>query len=140
MWEKVVVAAPILVAAFGSAGIVKLIDFWIERKRIKLQKKDNIESEKYVTKAQLEEVKNEIRKDNEELRKLLMDKTGVLCEAQKISMRSRINQLGTGYIKQGWISSQNLEIIIEMHESYHKLGGNGHLDSIMEQVKQLQIK
>ena len=47
---------------------------------------------------------------------------------------------GKEYIETGWISSEDLEDFMKMHEVYHTgLGGNGFLDSVVAQVKALKI-
>ena len=52
-----------------------------------------------------------------------------------------IKDRGRSYLKQGFITAEDLEDMIMMHKVYHDdLGGNGYLDQIMTQVKQLQIK
>ena len=45
------------------------------------------------------------------------------------------------YIAEGEIEADALEDLIEMHRIYHdELDGNGYLDTLMAQVKQLHIK
>lgn len=43
------------------------------------------------------------------------------------------------YIRDGHIASEELEVLIKMHETYHKRGGNGYLDRLMNGCKQLPI-
>lgn len=51
-----------------------------------------------------------------------------------------IKDRGRSYLKQGYITAEDLEDMIMMHKVYHDdLGGNGYLDQIMTQVKQLNI-
>ena len=53
----------------------------------------------------------------------------------------RIKYLGRCYISDGTISAEDLEDLMQIHGIYHTdLGGNGYLDSLMEQVKHLPIK
>lgn len=53
----------------------------------------------------------------------------------------RIKYLGRCYISDGTISAEDLEDLMQIHGIYHTdLGGNGYLDSLMEQVKRLPIK
>lgn len=62
-------------------------------------------------------------------------------QALKLIMYDRIKYLGRTHIKDGYISSEDLEDLISMHQCYHDdLGGNGYLDSVMNSVKQLPIK
>ena len=58
----------------------------------------------------------------------------------RMMLYDRIKERSRHYIEQKYIPSDELEDIIEMHRIYHTdLGGNGFLDSLMEQVKALPI-
>lgn len=64
-------------------------------------------------------------------------------EGIKILLYDRIKHLGKQYIERGYISAEELEDLTTMHEIYHDpdgLNGNGFLDAIMRNVKQLPIK
>lgn len=43
------------------------------------------------------------------------------------------------YILAGKIDSDELEVLIKMHDTYHNRGGNGYLDRLMNECKQLPI-
>lgn len=43
------------------------------------------------------------------------------------------------YISAGEIDSDEIEVLIKMHETYHKRGGNGYLDKLMSECKQLPV-
>lgn len=43
------------------------------------------------------------------------------------------------YIAEGSIDSESLEVLIKMHDTYHKRGGNGYLDKMMADVKKLPV-
>ena len=59
----------------------------------------------------------------------------------QVLLYARIKELGRHYISEGEIDAEDLEDIIEMHRVYHdELGGNGYLDTLMENVKKLPIK
>lgn len=61
----------------------------------------------------------------------------------KIILYDRIKHLGKAYIERGYITADELEDLTTMHEIYHDpdgLNGNGFLDAIMRNVKQLPIK
>lgn len=60
--------------------------------------------------------------------------------AQKLIMLDRVRYLGKNHIKDGYISLEDKETLIEMHKAYKALGGNGHLDTVMEEVEHLPIK
>lgn len=58
----------------------------------------------------------------------------------RISLYVAIKDRARQHIKEKCISSEDLEDITTMHEIYHdELGGNGFLDSVMDQVKHLPI-
>ena len=61
----------------------------------------------------------------------------------KILLYDRIKHLGKSYIERGYLSSEELEDLTTMHDIYHDpdgLNGNGFLDAIMKNVKNLPIK
>lgn len=67
------------------------------------------------------------------------DKLDALVAAQKVVMIDRVRFLGQKYVEAGKISLGDKENIQEMHKAYKALGGNGHLDTIMEEVERLHI-
>ena len=71
------------------------------------------------------------------------DKEGAiaaLVEAQKVLMIDRVRHLGNRYIADKSISLDDKETLQDMFMSYRKLGGNGHLDTIMAEVNKLPIR
>lgn len=68
------------------------------------------------------------------------DKADDIKIGLRILLYDRIKYLGKRYIEREYITAEELEDIMAMHKVYHdNLHGNGFLDSIMEQVKALQI-
>lgn len=57
----------------------------------------------------------------------------------RMLLYDKIKYLGLKHIAAGKIKADELEDLIEMHRTYHGMGGNGFLDSIMEQVHKLPI-
>lgn len=56
----------------------------------------------------------------------------------RILLYERIKFLGTRYVEKKYISNDDYEDLLKMHQVYHNaLKGNGFLDDIMEQVKKL---
>lgn len=56
----------------------------------------------------------------------------------RILLYERIKFLGTRYVEKKYVSNDDYEDLIKMHQVYHSsLKGNGFLDDIMEQVKKL---
>lgn len=65
----------------------------------------------------------------------------VLTESQRYMLYDRIRYLGQAYIEDGAISFDDRRILHNMHMSYHMgLGGNGDLDSLMDEVNRLPLK
>lgn len=58
----------------------------------------------------------------------------------KIIMLDRVRWLGKQHLREGHISLEDKETLIEMHKAYKSLGGNGHLDPVMEEVERLRIE
>lgn len=62
-----------------------------------------------------------------------------LVDANKVLMVDRVRQLGKQYISQGEIHLEDKENLVEMYKAYKKLGGNGHLETVMSEVKSLKV-
>lgn len=68
------------------------------------------------------------------------EKDGVRA-GMKMLLYDRIKHLGKSYIERGFITTDELEDLTEMHNIYHnELDGNGFLDTVMSNVKSLPIK
>lgn len=68
------------------------------------------------------------------------DKRECFTDGVRILLYDRIKHLAKSYIARGYITSEELEDLIEMHKIYHdSLKGNGFLDNVMKQVYQLPI-
>lgn len=64
-----------------------------------------------------------------------------LKKASRMQFYSMIKHRCKKYIERGWITSDELEDLIEEHKVYHnELDGNGFLDELMAQAKNLPIK
>lgn len=64
-----------------------------------------------------------------------------LVSGLRVLLYGSVKYLGRNYIERGWVATDELEDLIEMHNTYHDdLDGNGFLDKIMEDVKKLPIK
>lgn len=58
----------------------------------------------------------------------------------RILLYDRIKHLAKSYINRGWITTEELEDLMQMHKVYHNLGGNGYLDALMERVHRLTVR
>ena len=63
-----------------------------------------------------------------------------LVTAQQVMMIDRVRYLGKCYIGDGKISLEDKENITSMYNAYKSLGGNGHLETVMNEVNQLEVK
>ena len=63
-----------------------------------------------------------------------------LVSAQQVMMVDRVRHLGQDYIKAGCISLPDKENIHAMYDAYKALGGNGHLNMVMEEVDRLEVR
>lgn len=58
----------------------------------------------------------------------------------KIIIQHDIRQLANRCIEQGYITLEEKEFLMEMYQTYKKLGGNGRLDTIMSEVEELEVR
>lgn len=63
-----------------------------------------------------------------------------LAGGQMIILHDRIKYLGRCYIQDGEIRLDDREDLLKMHEAYHKLGGNGNLNVLMDDVLELSLR
>lgn len=71
------------------------------------------------------------------------NKNAAIAEGVKFLLYDRIKHLGNSYIQHGYVTSEQLEDLMMMHQVYHdktKLNGNGFLDNLMAQVRNLPIR
>jgi hypothetical protein len=47
--------------------------------------------------------------------------------------------LGKQYISDGEIHLEDKENLVEMYKAYKKLGGNGHLETVMSEINHLKV-
>lgn len=64
----------------------------------------------------------------------------VITKALKVIMLDRILYLGRAYIEDREVDADDRRRLMQMHDVYHSLGGNGDADLIMNCVKALQLK
>ena len=63
-----------------------------------------------------------------------------LVAAQKVLMIDRVRYLGRVYINTGEISLADKENLRGMYAAYKGLGGNGDLETVMDEVENLPVK
>lgn len=67
------------------------------------------------------------------------DKQDALVAGLKVLTVDRVRYLGRCYILDGKISLEDRENLEEMYTAYKSLGGNGHLETIMSEVRRLPV-
>lgn len=68
------------------------------------------------------------------------DKQDALVAGLKVLTVDRVRYLGRCYILDEKISLEDRENLEEMYTAYKSLGGNGHLETIMSEVRRLPVK
>lgn len=68
------------------------------------------------------------------------DRQSAVVEALKVLMVDLVRHRGNRYIQEGSVKLSDKETLQEMHRAYKALGGNGHLNTVMEEVDELPIR
>lgn len=67
------------------------------------------------------------------------DKSDAIKDALQLVLLDRVKYLGQSYIKKNEIELSDKQMLHKMHDTYKRLGGNGDLDWIMEEVDKLAL-
>ena len=67
------------------------------------------------------------------------ERVDALVDANKVLMIDKVRSLGKEYIAAGEIHLEDKENLLDMYTAYKRLGGNGHLDTIMNEVNHLKV-
>ena len=67
------------------------------------------------------------------------EKLDAVVNSQKVITKERIRYLGLCYIGAKKITLDDKETLQKMHEAYEGLGGNGDLDTVMNEVDKLPV-
>ena len=67
------------------------------------------------------------------------ERVDALVDANKVLMIDKVRWLGKKYIAEGEVHLEDKENLKEMYQSYKRLGGNGHLDTIMSEIDRLKV-
>lgn len=93
-----------------------------------------------------QEDKEEAKQESEEqdlktaIMRLEKDITS-LRTGERVILHDRIKYLGKSFIEDKEVDFDDRQDLVDMHSVYHnELGGNGNLDSLMEEVMKLPIK
>ena len=67
------------------------------------------------------------------------ERVDALVDANKVLMIDKVRYLGKKYITEEEIHLEDKENLLDMYHAYKRLGGNGHLDTIMNEVNNLKV-
>lgn len=67
------------------------------------------------------------------------DRMDAVVTGLKVLTVDRVRYLGKCYIANRSVSLEDKENLKEMHRAYRALGGNGHLNTIMDEVERLPV-
>ena len=67
------------------------------------------------------------------------EKMDAVVDGLKVLTVDRVRYLGKSYISSHGISLEDKENLQEKYRAYKKLGGNGHLNTVMDEVERLPI-
>jgi len=68
------------------------------------------------------------------------ERMDAVVDALKEIMIDRVRYLGKRYISEQEIALEDKESIEGMFKAYKALGGNGHLDTVMDEVERLPVR
>lgn len=111
----------IIVAVIGSGATASLVTLLSEAIKRRWRKKDEAEK---ISPERIDKMEA---------------KLDAVVKAQKVITTDRIRYLGMCYIGSGGIALDEKETLHEMHDAYEALGGNGHLDTVMDEVDKLPV-
>lgn len=67
------------------------------------------------------------------------ERIDALVEANKVLMIDRVRWLGKQHIANGEIALEDKENLREMYNAYKRLGGNGHLETVMSEIDHIKV-
>lgn len=118
----------IIVAIIGSKALDSLINLFGDKVKRKWKKDDDATSS-YVKRIDNIESKLNVLTENQE----------AIKKSQKVTTRERIRYLGLCYIGAKKVTLEDKETLLEMHDAYEQLGGNGALDTVISEVNKLPV-
>ena len=83
----------------------------------------------------------EYTKESKEWRHSMADKLDKINDATQANMRTNILHYCEKYLNRGWITSEELASLTDMHEKYSTLNAhNGFINGYMDRVNNLEVK
>ena len=122
--------ATVLVALIALAGNIAL---WVLNWRAK--KTDKVEE----LAGQVSSLADKVEKLTETVSGL-SGLSETYADGLRVSLHDRLRYLGQLHIRAREIDLDDRANLIQMHDAYHALGGNGNLDALMHQIEKLPLK
>lgn len=116
----------LILAILGGSGLMSIPGLLLQRHWLK---KDQAAKRE-------DETMNEIKAEIAEIR----EDQGKIIRNQRVITVDRVKYLGRKFILAEEISLEDKQDLKIMYDSYKELGGNGDLETIMEEVHDLPIK
>lgn len=94
----------------------------------------------WAVKSLLDQIKL-YREESKEWRSSMDSKVEHINDAVQANMRTNILHYCEKYLHRGWVTSEELSSLVDLHEKYTALNDhNGFIDGYMARVNELQIK
>lgn len=94
----------------------------------------------WIVKSVLDEIKA-YREESKQWRSDMDEKVDTINNATQANMRTNILHYCEKYLSRGWVTSEELQSLVDLHEKYTKLNDhNGFINSYMNRVQQLEIR
>lgn len=113
--------AQLLIASGFTAGFMTILQMLIQRHWSKQDQKHKEERED---------------QEKKQISPTIFDAIVSINRCQVIEF---VHSHGREYINEGEITLEAKETIKEMYSNYKMLGGNGHLDTVMEEIEKLKV-
>lgn len=94
----------------------------------------------WIVKSVLDELKS-YRQESKQWRTDMDAKVDSINDATQANMRTNILHYCEKYLSRGWVTSEELRSLIDLHEKYTTLNDhNGFINGYMDRVQQLEIR
>lgn len=124
----------LLLTGATGAAVVTLINNVIQWHLNRKAKKEDAQMEKSEAKEKQDAL--DIAKWHDDTE----EKIDALVDGQKFILLDRIQYLARSYLRDGEIDFDDRRRLHQMHEAYHRLGGNGDLNTLMAEVDEIPLK
>jgi hypothetical protein len=94
----------------------------------------------WIVKSVLDELKS-YRRESKQWRSDMDEKVDSINNATQANMRTNILHYCEKYLSRGWVTTEELRSLVDLHEKYTTLNDhNGFINGYMARVQQLEIR